>query len=100
MVAPIAVPGMSHKEEANPFDYTDDQKAEKKIALKHMADLWPTVNLAWAEWVYDMCKNTPEDKLQAIMEQSDTVPTKHFTANDPRSHLYEESKHQSRTGGP
>lgn len=95
MAAPIAVPGMSRKEEANPFNYTEDQKAIKKLALKQMAELWPTVNPTWAEWVYDLCKNTDEDELQKIMVKCDTNPPKHFTVNDPRSHLYEEAQRQS-----
>ena len=94
MSAPLAVPGLERKEEPNPFNYTDDQKTEKKLALKSMKDLWPDVNSAWHEWVYDLCKNTPEDKLAEIMEKCDSVPTKHFTVNDPRSHLYEEAKQQ------
>lgn len=94
MSAPLAVPGFERKEEPNPFNYTDNQKTEKKIALKTMHELWPDVNSAWAEWVYDLCKNTPEDKLHEIMEKCDSVPTKHFAVNDPRSHLYEEAKQQ------
>ncbi len=92
MSAPIAVPGIDRKESTNHFDYTDDQIAEKKMAIKTMTDLWPDVNATWAEWVYDLCKNTPEDKLKEIMERVENEPTKHFTANDPRSHLYDEAQ--------
>jgi hypothetical protein len=95
MSAPIAVPGLERKEEPNPFNYTEDQKTEKKLALKTMKELWPDVNPMWAEWVYDMCKNTPDDKIKEIMHKVETEPTKHFTVNDPRSHLYEEAKQQN-----
>jgi len=94
MSAPLAVPGLERKKEPNPFNYTEDQKTERKLALKTMKELWPTVNDLWMEWVYDLCKNTPEDKLKVIMENCDTIPTRHFTANDPRSELYEEAQRQ------
>jgi len=96
MSSPIAVPGLERKDEANPFNYTDDEKADKRIALKNMKELWPEVNSAWAEWVYDLCKNTPEDKLKDIMSKCDSVPTKHFAVNDPRSPLYEIAKGQTK----
>ena len=93
----LAVPGLERKEQPNQFNYTEDQKVEKKIALKTMKELWPDVNSAWTEWVYDLCKNTPENELGEIMEKCDTVPTKHFTVNDPRSHLFDEAKQQQTT---
>jgi hypothetical protein len=84
----IAVPGFERKVEENPFNYTDDEKAEKKLALKRMHELWPDVSMAYAEMVYDMCKTTPEDKLKEIMHRVETEPSRHFAANDPRSPLY------------
>lgn len=87
----IAVPGFSRKKADNHFAYTDTQLAERKLALKQMHELWPDVNPLHAEWVYDLCKNTPDAKLCEIMEKVDTVPSKHLPCNDPRSHLFHSS---------
>ncbi len=85
----IAVPGFERKEAENPFDYTEDQIAERKLALKYMRDVWPDVNPLHAEWVYDLCKNTPADKMNEVMDKVVTVPSKYIPCNDPRSHLYQ-----------
>ena len=85
----LAVPGIPRAKNENPFKYTDDQLAERKLALKHMHELWPDVNPLHAEWVYDLCKNTPEDELKVIMEKTDTVPSRFKATNDPESHLYQ-----------
>ena len=87
----IAVPGFERKTPENPFSYTDDQVAERKLALKYMREMWPDVNPLHAEWVYDLCKNTPENKLGEVMRKVDSVPSKHLPCNDPRSHLFESS---------
>lgn len=94
----IAVPGFERKQPENPFSYTDDQIAERKLALKYMREMWPDVNPLHAEWVYDLCKNTPEDKICEIMEKVNTVPSKHLPCNDPRSHLFESSKSWKSSG--
>lgn len=88
----IAVPGAVRKQPENPFEYTEDQVAERSLALKQMRELWPDVNPLHAEWVYDLCKNTPEKDLQKVMENVVTVPSKHLTCNDPRSHLFESTE--------
>lgn len=85
----LSVPGLPRAETPNPFKYTDDQLAERKLALKHMRELWPDVTPLHAEWVYDLCKNTPEDELKVIMENTDTIPSRFKCTNDPESHLYE-----------
>ena len=43
--------GISRKEPENHFNYTEDQLAEKKLALKNMCELWPDVSPLYAEWV-------------------------------------------------
>ena len=68
--------GISRKEPENHFNYTEDQLAEKKLALKTMCELWPDVSPLYAEWVYDMCKNTPEDKLKEIMKKVEEEPSR------------------------
>jgi hypothetical protein len=65
----ISIPDCPQHKNDNPFGYTEDQLAEKKIALKTMHEIWPTVSPTHAEWVYDMCKNTNESKLLEIMKK-------------------------------
>jgi len=59
----MEVPGFQRKKHDNPFNYTDDQLAEKQLALKTMKELWPDVPTYYAEIVYDMCKNKHKKKL-------------------------------------
>ena len=92
----IAVPGLEHKKEENHFNYTEDELAAKKLALKTMKELWPNVQALHAEWVYDLCKNTSEEMLKEIMHKVETTPTKFFTCNDERSPLFEEWKKQNK----
>ena len=86
----IAIPGFDRTQAANPYAYTDDQLADRALALKHMRDMWPDVNALHTEWVYDMCKNTEKEALADIMKKVDIIPSKHLTCNDPRSHLYKQ----------
>ena len=43
--------GISRKEPENHLKYTEDQLAEKKLALKTMCELCPDVSPIYAEWV-------------------------------------------------
>jgi hypothetical protein len=53
-----------------------------------MNELYPTVPALWAEWVYDLCKNTSENKLKEIMEKIDTEPSR-FVAEAGESYTME-----------
>lgn len=88
----LAVPGLERKTPENPFKYSEDELTDRKIALKTMMELWPDVNPLHAEWVYDMCKNTPADQMDEIKKKVETEPSRFKTVNDPSSHLYEEAK--------
>jgi hypothetical protein len=68
--------GLERRQEDNPFNYTEDQLTEKKIALKMMKELWSDVPDTYASWVYDLCKNTEEDKLKEMMEKIDNTPSR------------------------
>ncbi len=76
MAAPIAVPGFDKTQSSNPFGYNEDQLGEKKLALKTMMDLYPGVPYTHAEWVYDLCKNTPQKELDIIMKKVDSEPSR------------------------
>ena len=40
----LAVPDLERKQHPNHFNYTEDELAEKEVALKEMARLWPDVS--------------------------------------------------------
>ena len=73
----MEVPGYSRKQHENPFNYTDDQLAEKQLALKTMKELYPDVPAYYAELVYDMCKNNTQEEIDAIKEKVETIPFKY-----------------------
>jgi hypothetical protein len=87
----LAVPGLERRWEENHFNYTDEQIAEKKLALKLMKELWPDVNALHAEWVYDLCKNASEEEINKMKERVETEEPKYLPCNDPRSHLFGKS---------
>jgi len=68
--------GLERRQEDNPFNYTEDQLTEKKLALKMMKELWADVPDTYASWVYDLCKNTEEDKIKEMMEKIDNTPSR------------------------
>jgi hypothetical protein len=61
--------GLERKKQNNPYNYTEDQLAEKKLALHNMKIIYPDVNEFYAEMVYDMCKNTDEAKIELLKEK-------------------------------
>ncbi len=73
----MEVEGYSRKQHENHFNYTDDELAEKKIALKTMKELYPDVPEFYAEIVYDMCKNKSQEEIDEIKHKVDTVPFKY-----------------------
>ena len=73
----MEVPGYSRKQHENPFDYNDDQLAEKQLALKTMKELYPDVPTYYAELVYDMCKNNSQEEIDKIKEKVESEPFKY-----------------------
>lgn len=69
-----------HKAE-NPFNYTDDDLAEKALALEKMKTIYKDVPLYYAELVYDLCKNTPQDKIEEIKQKIESTPFKYDYSN-------------------
>jgi hypothetical protein len=77
----ITVPestGIKRAKGSNPYNYTEAQLAEREVCLKQLATLYPSVSRGNAEMAYDICMNTPEDKLHQIMDRVDTVPPRHI----------------------
>ena len=73
----MEVPGFERKQHENPYGYTDDQLMEKQLALKTMKELWPDVPTYYAELVYDMCKNSTQEEIDAIKEKVENEPFKY-----------------------
>ena len=73
----MEVPGLERKQHENPYNYTDDQLAEKQLALKTMKELWPDVPSYYAEIVYDMCLNSSQEEIDKIKEKVEKEPFKY-----------------------
>lgn len=73
----MEVPGFERKKHDNPFNYTEDQLMEKQLALKTMKELWSDVPTYYAELVYDMCKNSTQEEIDAIKEKVENEPFKY-----------------------
>jgi len=67
----MEVQGYERKSHENHFNYTDDQLMEKQLALKYMADLYPTVPAFYREMVYDMLKNCTPEEIEEVKRKAD-----------------------------
>ena len=65
----MEVEGLDRYKPLNPYNYTDDQLGEKKVALYNASIAFPTVPPLYAEWCYDVVMNTPRNELDAMMER-------------------------------
>jgi len=84
----IAVPGYERKSQENPFNYTEEELIEKKLALKTMMELYPHVSYYHAEWVYDLCKNKTQEEINQMKQKIDINPSK-FIAEPKSFHTME-----------
>lgn len=73
----MEIEGYSRKQHENPFNYTDDQLMEKQLALKTLKELYPDVPTYYAEIVYDLCKNSSQEEIDAIKEKIEKTPFKY-----------------------
>lgn len=76
MSAPIRVEGLSNAEPPNPYNYTDDQKQEKEIAVRKMHELYPNVPIMYCDWVYDLCMNKTQEEIDEMKIRIDTIPSR------------------------
>ena len=65
-----------HKAE-NHFNYTEDQLAERTLAIEKLKIIYPTVPPYYAELVYDLCVNTDPVKIEAIKKKIEETPFKY-----------------------
>jgi anti-sigma28 factor (negative regulator of flagellin synthesis) len=69
-----------HKAE-NHFNYTEDELAEKALALEKMKIIYKDVPLYYADLVYDLCKNTDQAKIEEIKQKIESTPFKYDYSN-------------------
>ena len=75
------ISGTTRYKPINHFNYSDDELAEKKLAMEKLKIIYPTVPEYYAEMVYDLCKNTDEAKMEEIKHRIDTTPFKYDYSN-------------------
>ena len=73
----MEIPGYERKKTDNPFNYTEDQLLEKKVAMKTLKELYPDVPAYYAELAYDLCINTSQEEIDKIKEKVETIPFKY-----------------------
>ena len=69
------------KQAENPFNYTEDELAEKTLALEKMKIIYKDVPTYYAELVYDLCKNTDQSKIEEIKQKIENTPFKYDYSN-------------------
>ena len=68
---------MKRYEPENPYNYTNEELAERKKALKDLEKDYPHLPFGWLEMVYDFHKSTdPEEVTRIINEKTWEVPGK------------------------
>jgi len=75
------VKGLPRHKHDNPFNYTDDELAEKALALEKMKTIYKDVPMYYAEMVYDMCKNNDQSTIDEIKQKIENTPFKYSYDN-------------------
>lgn len=75
------VEGLPRHQRENVFNYTDDELAEKALALEKMKVIYKDVPTYYAEMVYDLCKNTDQKRIDEIKEKIESTPFKYDYSN-------------------
>jgi len=75
------ISGIPKYKPENPFKYSEDDLAEKALAVEKMKIIYPTVPSYYAEMVYDLCKNTDQAKIEEIKQRIETTPFKYDYSN-------------------
>jgi cell fate (sporulation/competence/biofilm development) regulator YmcA (YheA/YmcA/DUF963 family) len=69
------------KQPDNFFNYTEDELAEKTLALETMKLIYKDVPSYYAELAYDLCKNTSQEKIDEIKKKIESTPFKYDYSN-------------------
>ena len=67
------------------YQYTPREQAEKDSAIKQMMRDWPDTpgGELWCEWVYDFCKQTPQQEIDRIIDSGEwDRPSKFSVVNN------------------
>ena len=75
------ISGIPRHKADNPFNYSEDDLAEKALALEKMKTIYKDVPVYYAELVYDLCKNTDQSKIEEIKQKIESTPFKYDYSN-------------------
>ncbi len=75
------ISGLPRHKPDNPFNYTEDDLAEKKLAMEKLKIIYPDVSPYYAEMVYDLCKNNAQAKIDEIKKKIESTPFKYDYSN-------------------
>jgi len=73
----LAIEGLERKTIDNPYNYTEEQLAQKDQYMRQIKLLWPDASPYWAEVALDICMTKSEEEQKEIMKRIDSVPSKH-----------------------
>lgn len=77
----IDVSGIPRAKAENPYNYSEDQLADKALAMAKMKIIYPTVEPYYASLCYDMCVNTKLEELEEIKKRVEVNPFKYDYSN-------------------
>ena len=75
------ISGIPRHQPDNPYNYTEDQKADKALAMAKLAIIYPTEDPYYASMCYDLCVNTNKEELDEIKKRVETNPFKYDYSN-------------------
>jgi len=67
----LEVPGIKRHVDINHFNYTEHDFAEKKLAMHNLKIMYPDVSQYHASLIYDMCKNSTPEEIEALKIKAD-----------------------------
>ena len=67
----LEVEGIKRHEAINHFNYTEHDFAEKKLSLHNLKIMFPDVSEHHASLIYDMCKNSTPEQIEALKLKAD-----------------------------
>ena len=78
---PIDVSGIPRAKPENPYNYNEDQLAEKALVMHKLKIIYPNVDPYYAALCYDMCVNTKPEELEEIKKRVEVNPFKYDYSN-------------------
>ena len=78
---PIDVKDIPRAKPENPYNYDEDQLAEKTLVMEKLKIIYPTVDPYYAALCYDMVLNTKPEELEEIKKRVEVNPFKYDYSN-------------------